>query len=107
LELLYNVPPLYHLNRGEFEKHKERIRAHYRFFSPLHREAATLPMTGFTWLTPDRRVQRTVFGGRIDLIANFGLQPIQYGDATLPPRSLVARWRRSGRTATYIPGAQE
>ena len=53
LELLYNVPPLYHLNVPEFQKRKQQIKRHYDFFSPLHRETATMPMTDFKWLTED------------------------------------------------------
>ena len=40
LELLYDVPPLYHLNLAEWAKRQAQIVAHYRFFSPIHREAA-------------------------------------------------------------------
>lgn len=45
LELLYNVPPLYHLNLSEFPKRRQQIKHHYDFFSPLHGETALLPMT--------------------------------------------------------------
>ncbi|GAF90602.1 unnamed protein product, partial [marine sediment metagenome] len=55
-ELLYGVPPLYHMNLAEFEKHGERIKAHYAFFSPLHRQIGALPMTDFEWLSADRMV---------------------------------------------------
>ncbi len=34
LELLYEVPPLYHLNLQEFQKRKAQIKRHYDFFSP-------------------------------------------------------------------------
>ncbi len=101
LELLYDVPPLYHLNLDEFEKHKERIRAHYRFFSPLHKELALLPMTDFTWLTPDRLVQRTIFGDRVELVANLTMHSFLYRGATVPARGILAWWRDSGRTITF------
>jgi len=91
LELLYNVPPLYHVNRAEFKKHRERIAAHYAFFSKLHRELALLPMTEFGWLSNDRQVQRTVFGGKVELIANFGEQPFDHAGTQLPPRSIMSR----------------
>jgi hypothetical protein len=105
-ELLYNVPPLYHLNLAELQKQNERIQAHYAFFSPLHREAGLLPMTEFRWLTPDRQVQRTVFGDRIELTANFRLSPYHDQWTPVPGRSIRARWRTGNRTRLFTPGAE-
>ncbi len=62
LELLYQVPPLYHLNLAEFQKRKPQLKRHYDFFSPLHRETALLPLADFQWLTPDGTVRRATFG---------------------------------------------
>ena len=59
LELLYNVPPLYHLNRPVFAKEKADLKRHYDFFSPLHRELALQPLTDFRWLSEDKLVQTT------------------------------------------------
>jgi hypothetical protein len=101
LELLYNVPPLYHLNLAEFQKRKEQIKRHYDLFSPLHRVTATLPMTDFKWLTEDRAVQQTEFGGSVEMIANFGTTDYRHGDVTVPKRSVVARWRKTGETKIY------
>ena len=71
LELLYNVAPLYHLNLAELKKHGDRIKRHYDFFSPLHRELALEAMTDFEWLTPDRMVQRTTFADGTTIVAIF------------------------------------
>jgi hypothetical protein len=103
LELLYQVPPLYHLNVQEFERRKAQMKRHYEFFSPLHRETALLPMTGFQWLTPDGTVQRTTFGGNIDVVANFGSKDFRYGDTTLGKESILVARRDSGKTQTYVP----
>ncbi len=103
LELLYNVPPLYHLNLQEFQKRKQQMRRHYDFFSPLHREAAVLPMTAFQWLTPDRSVQRTAFGDKIEMIANFGSTDFTNQTLNIPKRSILARWLDTGKTLTYSP----
>jgi hypothetical protein len=103
LELLYQIPPLYHLNGAEFQKRRVQIKRHYDFFSPLHRETALLPLTDFQWLTPNGTVQRTVFGGRIELVANFGATDFRHGDATLGPRSILVRRRDSGGTQKYAP----
>ncbi len=105
LELLYNVPPLYHLNFSEFQKRRQQIKHHYDFFSPLHREAALLPMTGFQWLTPDRSVQRTTFGDKIELIANFGGTNFTYQSVSIPKNSILAVM--DGKGTTYSPLAQK
>ncbi|RKU29243.1 hypothetical protein C6497_06655 [Candidatus Poribacteria bacterium] len=72
LELLYNVPPLYHLNIEEFSKHQDWISRHYAFFSPLHRQIGGQQMTDFEWLNSDKHIQRTEFGEVIEMLANFG-----------------------------------
>src|SRR5262249_16888530 len=78
LELLYNVPPLYHLNQTEFARQERRMKASYGFFSPLHRETGMLPLTDFAWLTADHLVQRTLFGDKIECIANFRSERFEY-----------------------------
>jgi len=105
LELLYNVPPLYHANLDEFEKHKGLIKAHYNFFSPLHRELGMLPMTDFAWLTPDRMVQRTVFGDQAEMVANFSEKDFMHREIVVPGRSILARWLGTGDTRIYTPAA--
>jgi hypothetical protein len=105
LELLYNVPPLYHMNLDEFEKHKSLIKAHYGFFSPLHRELGMLPMTDFAWLTPDRMVQRTVFGERVEMVANFSEKDFMHREIVVPGRSILARRLDTGDTRIYTPAA--
>jgi len=102
LELLYQVPPLYHLNLREFQKRKALMQQHYKFFSPLHRETALLPLTDFQWLTPDRTVQRTSFGEGLVLVANFGPEEFRYGETTVPAESIVLK-RRDGSLQTYVP----
>jgi hypothetical protein len=103
LELLYMVPPLYHMNLQEFEKHKNTMKAHYEFFSPLHREVAVLPLTDFAWINNDRTVQRTVFGNRVEMVANFAQEDFPYQETAIPGRSVRARWLDTGRTQTFTP----
>ena len=92
LELLYNVPPLYHLNIEEFSKHKAWIKRHYVFFSPLHRQIGGQAMTDFEWLSSDKLVQRTEFGDTVEILANFGTDPFRYKDVIVIGKSVVARW---------------
>ena len=90
LELLYNVPPLYHLNMAEFSKHKAWIKKHYAFFSPLHRQIGGQAMTNFEWLSDDKQVQRTEFGDAVEMFANFGSDAFEYEGVVIPGRSVVA-----------------
>jgi hypothetical protein len=103
LELLYNVPPLYHMNLEEFERHKDRMATHYDFFSPLHRALALLPLTDFAWLTPDHMVQRTVFGDAAEMVANFGEEGFEHTETVIAARSILSRWFETGETRLYTP----
>ncbi len=101
LELLYNVPPLYHLNIEEFSKHKSWIRRHYAFFSPLHRQIGGQVMTDFEWLSEDKLVQRTEFGDTVELFANFGADAFEDGGVAIPGRSMIARWVETGKVEVF------
>ena len=101
LELLYNVPPLYHLNMAEFTKHKAWIQRHYAFFSPLHRHIGGQTMTDFEWLRDTPQVQRTEFGDAVEIFANFGTEPFAYKDVVIPGKSVVARWIGTGKIAVF------
>lgn len=101
LELLYGVPPLWHLNRAELAERKKQLLRHYAVFSPLHREIMTSSMTDFQWLTPDRLVQKTTFGDKATVTVNFGDTAFSHEGQTLPPRS--AAIRRAGGTEIYQP----
>ena len=75
MEILYVVPPMYHLNRETWPERREEILRHLAFWGPLHRELATVPLAGFVYLSDDRLVQRTTFhrkGGEITITVNFG-----------------------------------
>ena len=101
LELLYNVPPLYHLNMSEFSKHQAWIKRHYAFFSPLHRQIGGQAMTDFEWLSDNRQVQRTEFGDVVEIFANFGAGAFAYKGVVIPVRSVVARWIRTGKVEAF------
>jgi hypothetical protein len=78
LGMLYNTPLNFTLDGPTLKQHGAEIAKLQHFFEPLHKAAATQPMTGFQWLTPDRLVQRTTFGGNaLTVTANFGKKPYQ------------------------------
>ncbi len=70
-QLLYNVPPLYHLSAATLKERLPVIQHQDRFFRPLHQRLATQAMTGFRWLTADKQVQETTFANGTRLVANF------------------------------------
>ena len=101
LELLYNVPPLYHLNIAEFSKHKAWIKKHYAFFSPLHRQIGGQAMTDFEWLSHDKQIQRTEFGDTVEIFVNFGTDVFEYEGVVIPGQSVVARWINIGKVEVF------
>ncbi len=101
LELLYNVPPLYHLNIPRFSKHRKWIKRYYAFFSPLHRQIGGQPMTHFEWISPDRLIQRTTFSDTVEIFANFGAEPFEHRNVSIPEQSVLARWIATGKTAIF------
>ena len=74
-QLLYNVPPLYHLSAATVQQRLPVIERQDRFFRPLHQRLATQAMVGFRWLTADRLVQETTFADGTRLVANFAAVP--------------------------------
>ncbi len=77
LEILYGVPPMYHLNRETWATRRETVLKHVGFWGALHRVIAPLAMVGFEVLSQDRQVQRTQYGtGKqvVTVTVNFGSQ---------------------------------
>ena len=70
-EILYNVPPLYHLDAAQWEKYKDDIVRHNAVWSEFSRNAVTQEMTGFRYLKEDGSVQMTEYGDGIQAAANF------------------------------------
>ena len=101
LELLYNVPPLYHLNIDEFSKHKAWIKRYYTFFSPLHKQIGGKVMTDFQWLSEDKLVQRTEFGDKVEILANFGTDLFRYKGVIVMGRNVVARWMDTSEVEVF------
>ena len=78
MEILYMVPPMYHLNRETWPQRRAKILGQVAFWSPLHRQLATAPLTRFEWLTDDRMAQRTTFqtpSGAVTISVNFSERP--------------------------------
>lgn len=106
LEILYMVPPLYHINRETWPTRRERIVRHVAFWSPLHRELATARLIKFEWLSENRLLQRTTFqhpAGEVTITVNFADQP----NGGHPPLSATVAGPIELRQTTYsIPQGQ-
>lgn len=88
-EVLYNTPPLYHLDREQWELYKDSIISHLTVWAPFSREAVLREMTGFQLLADDGSVQQTSYGSGLTVTANFGETSFEYGGELLPPHSLL------------------
>ena len=82
---LYGLPPLYSLNVTQWGQLRSEIAASYRRATAVAERVGLLPMTAFEWLTEDRLVQRTVFGGEYAVTANFSNQPYETPQGTIQP----------------------
>ncbi|MBV4487781.1 glycoside hydrolase [Pseudomonas sp. SWRI153] len=89
-QLLYNVPPLYHLSAASLEQRLPLIVRQDQFFGPLHERLATQALTAFDWLSEDRQVQQTTFADGTRLVANFDAAPRESLGQTLPGQSITA-----------------
>jgi hypothetical protein len=101
LELLYGVPPLYHLDISELAERKQEIQRHYAFFSPNYRKLAAVPLTEFSWLTPDHLVQKTEFGDEASVVANFRASAYQYQGHAVPSTGVLLIWKKTGQAVAY------
>lgn len=89
-QLLYNVPPLYHLSADTLEQRLPVIARQDAFFRPLHERLATQAMTDFRWLSEDRLVQQTTFSDGTRLVANFDSREREVDAKPLGEQSIMA-----------------
>ena len=89
-QLLYNVPPLYHLSAASLDQRLPLIVRQNQFFRPLHERLATQALTAFDWLSEDRLLQQTTFADGTRLLANFDAAPRNWQGRTLLAQSLTA-----------------
>lgn len=100
-EVLYNVPPLYHLDATEWNRYGDDIANHNSVWSEFSRQAVTREMTDFRYLTDDGTVQMTQYGDDVRVIANFCDSPYQYERRNIPGKSILIE--QSGKISVYTP----
>lgn len=89
-QLLYNVPPLYHLSAGTLAQRLPLMVAQDAFFRPLHQRLATQALVAFRWHDAARRVQETQFTDGTRLVANFTAAPVALEGMSLPGHAIAA-----------------
>lgn len=89
-QLLYNVPPLYHLSASTLSQRLPIILRQDAFFRRLHEQLATQELTGFSFLSGNRLVQQTTFADGTHLIANFGEKAHRDARVSVPGHSIAA-----------------
>ena len=103
-EVLYNVPPLYHLDAAEWKRYHKDIAAHHAVWSEFSRKAVLQEMTDFKYLTQDGAVQKTVYGENIAAVANFAEEAYEYEGNSIPGHSV---WiQMDGKSMIYTPSLQ-
>lgn len=100
-EVLYNVPPMYHLDDAEWELYNGAITDHTKVWSAFSRKAVQLEMTDFQMLSEDGSLQRTSYGEDLSVVANFGEKPSTYEGEDVPPQSLLIF--SEGKVTLYTP----
>ncbi|MEZ8222034.1 Glycosyl hydrolases related to GH101 family, GHL1-GHL3 [Candidatus Fervidibacteria bacterium JGI MDM2 JNZ-1-D12] len=122
--ILYGTPPMFWVNRLGFTwndpKMRKRLLQSYRIVCKLHEQIAFDEMLSHEWLTPNRDVQRTVFGrsgskaGTTEVIVNFGEKPFtltrnsqkfilpQFGFYAHGPHITQYRALVGDRTVTFV-----
>jgi hypothetical protein len=89
-QMLYNVPPLYHLSPATLGPRLKRIRCTDQFFRPLHQQLATQTLSSFVWLSDDGLLQQTGFSDGSTLSANFDGKPRMAAGVSLAAHSVSA-----------------
>lgn len=88
-ELLYNVPPLYHIDKDVWKTNKDMIVSYVNIWSAFHQKAVTKPMTDFKILSEDRSVQCTKFGEDMKVIVNFSNKSFKYKNEEIKGKTAV------------------
>lgn len=88
-ELLYNIPPLYHLDGKTWKTNKEMMVSFIDTWSAFHKKAVTKPMTGFKILSKDRLVQSTEFGEEMKVIVNYSNHEFEYQGEKIGAKTAV------------------
>lgn len=66
---------------------RDQLAASVRITTPVAKATGMVPLSDYRWLTPDRKVQQSIFENGVRATVNFGDAPYTFPDGTLlPPR---------------------
>ncbi|MFE6168762.1 glycoside hydrolase [Viridibacillus arvi] len=88
-EILYNVPPLYHIDKYEWGKYKTTIINHSKVWSNFSKKAIKEEMTDYKILSDDRLVQMTEYGKDLSVVANFSEDEFTVQGEKIPGKSVL------------------
>ncbi|WP_430534596.1 glycoside hydrolase [Listeria rocourtiae] len=88
-EYLYNTPPLFHLDEDTWKLHQDDITANMKNWTPFQQEALKHEMTNFQTLDSDRLVQKTEFGSKLQVIANFSNKDFSLEKNSIPAHTAL------------------
>ena len=80
---LFGCPPLYSFKICDFETEKTDILESYRRIYEVISKVGMLKMTDWQVLSDDYSLQKTVFGDRYEVIANFSDREVTYQDISI------------------------
>jgi hypothetical protein len=95
LQLLYMVPPLYHLADEVLDRDLPLIAAYDRIFRPLHERLFSVAMVDFKVLSADRALQQSSYADGTRITTNFSTGPMVVEGTTFP--ALSARVEEPGQ----------
>lgn len=88
-EILYNIPPLYHVDDEEWKKYKDVIVNHSKVWSDFSKKVINKEMTKFERIDEEGNVQMTQYGDDIKILANFSEEDYKYEDKLIKSKSLL------------------
>lgn len=100
-EILYNTPPMYHLDRSEWDKHKKSIAKHNKVWSEFNKKAIKEEIADFKILSDDKLVQKSQFGNDLVVVANFSDEDFKYENDNIKSHSLIIY--DQGKKTVYQP----
>lgn len=86
---LFGCPPLYSFTESNYKRLKEAILESYKTITAVHEKTALLPMTDFRVLSDDYMLERSVFGNKYKITANFANEPRESDGKTVAPKDFL------------------
>lgn len=85
--MLYGTAPYWSLDRSLWDAYRNTFVQSFKQVNPWVYYVATEELTDHRFLSPDRKVQLSVFGGNKGIIVNFSDEPYIHEGMTIAPRS--------------------